>query len=69
MFLKLQERLTPGWLTANPFMLIRSTSFVVLVKVFAGWSQASSPSRLHLTPPGVHLLEKLNFLMDEKDIH
>ena len=64
-----KERLTPRRLITNPFILIHSTVFVVLIEVFIGWSRAHSPGRLYLTSPGVHLLEKLNFQMDEKDIH
>ena len=51
---KPQEQLTPGRLTTNPFILIRSTSFGVLFGILQDNQRASSPGRHHPIPLGVY---------------
>ena len=63
---KTQEQLISERWTANPFILTCSTSFGVLVGIFARWyirSRASSHGWLHFIPPRVHPLEKPDFLL------
>jgi hypothetical protein len=58
---KPQEHLTLGWLTANPFILIRSTSFGVLVDILQGYAQDQEQ---------VYPIVSISLhRMDEKGIH